>query len=255
MSNAFDLAAANYDNSFTHSVIGRLQRNQVRTQLQKILSQSAAKRILEVNCGTGEDAMWLSGLGFEVTATDISREMVKIASTKPGDQTVLEADINFLTSAFPNREFDLIFSNFGGLNCLSPEQLEAFFASASKLLSPTGELVLVIMPRNTLWERLYFTLKGDKASAQRRQFPAIATVDGAKIETHYYNPDEIKRVAKDFEVCNVIPIGLFVPPSYLEPFAHKIPWLIKAASALDEILSAFGALGKYSDHFLIRLKS
>jgi ubiquinone/menaquinone biosynthesis C-methylase UbiE len=49
--------------------------------LAKILAPPTQK-ILEVNCGTGEDALWLSAQNYEVTATDISEAMIGVAKAK-----------------------------------------------------------------------------------------------------------------------------------------------------------------------------
>ena len=42
-------------------------------------------------------------------------------------------------------QYDLIFSNFGGLNYLSPKELQAFFEKAKTRLTSNGKLMLVIM--------------------------------------------------------------------------------------------------------------
>ena len=89
MGNSFDSAAAGYDQAFTHSVIGRLQRRYVREQLAKILDTHQPKKILEVNCGTGEDALWLSAQNYEVTATDISEAMIGVAKSKRDRKSVV----------------------------------------------------------------------------------------------------------------------------------------------------------------------
>jgi len=55
---AFDQLAADYDQRFTYSIIGRAQRDSIL----KILSNTfkANDNILELNCGTGEDAIFLA---------------------------------------------------------------------------------------------------------------------------------------------------------------------------------------------------
>ena len=75
----FDTIASIYDDQFTDTRTGYLQRQLVYLHLEKILKQNKPKRILELNCGTGADAIWLTQKGFEVVATDISADMVKVA--------------------------------------------------------------------------------------------------------------------------------------------------------------------------------
>ncbi len=64
--------------------------------------------------------------------------------------------------------FDLVFSNFGGLNCLSLQQLSALAPHIDTALKPGGYFVAVVMGRFCWWETLYFLLKGKWASAFRR---------------------------------------------------------------------------------------
>jgi ubiquinone/menaquinone biosynthesis C-methylase UbiE len=258
MTTDFDAAAASYDASFTHAVIGKAQRKRVYERLSEILHKSETKKILEVNCGTGEDAAWLAQQDFEVVATDISEAMIRVAKSKPGNENLVfsQADINDLPRHFENQKFDLIFSNFGGLNCLSLSRLRLFFKNASELLTPGGELVLVIMPRNTKWEQLYFLAKADFSNAfRRKEKSAIANVGGQNVLTYYYNPKEVARLAHDyFDAKKVSPIGFFVPPSYLEPFFGRHPNLFSMLDASESGARHFRFLARHSDHYLIHLR-
>lgn len=251
----FDQAAATYDTSFTHSIIGQLQRALVYEQLKPLISDNGIHKILEINCGTGEDAIWLAKQNFKVTATDISAKMIAAAKVKESQHDVafIQADINDLSVYFPTEKFDCIFSNFGGLNCLSEIQMELFFKNASQLLTEKGKLLLVIMPRNPLWEQGYFLLKGKLKSAFRRKNGSvIANVDGEKVLTYYYNPKETLTLADYyFDLKQQNPIGFFVPPSYMEPFFKTKPQLIAMLNALEKKITAYRFLAKYADHYLI----
>ena len=81
-SSAFDPVARTYDTSFTQSVTGSLQRNRVWKYLDTLSMEGSQNKVLELNCGTGEDAVWLCKKGFIVTATDLSAEMLAIAEGK-----------------------------------------------------------------------------------------------------------------------------------------------------------------------------
>jgi ubiquinone/menaquinone biosynthesis C-methylase UbiE len=258
MKSDFDKAAQNYDTTFTNSVIGKLQRNLVYQQLDEFLIESRAKKILEINCGTGEDAIWLAQQHFEVTATDISEKMIAIAKSKSNLENVnfKQADITTIDIDFENQNFDFLFSNFGGLNCLSTIELASFFKNASELLYEKGQMVLVIMPKNTLWEQSYFLLKLDfKNAFRRKKEVAIANVDGEKVTTYYYNPKDIVNLANGFfEIKQYKPIGFFVPPSYLEPFFKNKPKLISFLNRLEHSIKNQSWLSKYADHYLIVLQ-
>src|SRR5439155_27048295 len=87
--------------------------------------------ILELNCGTGEDALYLARRGVHVMATDASEPMLHIARQKAQQAglsdriDVCRMTIEALTTAgWPDapclpRAFDGALSNFGGLNCVA----------------------------------------------------------------------------------------------------------------------------------------
>src|SRR4030095_16876991 len=82
IASAFDAIAIEYDKNFNESLIGREQRHVTRHWLQKFLQKKKKLDILEINCGTGEDALWLASLGHTVVATDQSAEMIFEAEKK-----------------------------------------------------------------------------------------------------------------------------------------------------------------------------
>ena len=257
MPNNFDIAAKNYDNVFTFSKIGSAQRKSVFRYLKPIISTSKKLSILELNCGTGEDAIRLANLGHLVLATDISKNMIDLAMTKESLENLdfKIQDINTISNQTFQKQFDLIFSNFGGLNCLSKIELETFLKTSKDLLTPNGKLVMIIMPKFCLWERLYFYLKGDFKNARRRHTEKSipANVDGVKVPTWYYNPKEIISLTKtQYKPKRIKPIGISIPPSYLEAsFLSKRPFL-DILIGLEKIIG-FPFLAKYADHYLIEL--
>ncbi|WP_299120807.1 class I SAM-dependent methyltransferase [uncultured Winogradskyella sp.] len=258
MPNDFDIASTKYDTTFTFSNIGKAQRHMVFKYLNPILNQGKKLSILELNCGTGEDAIHFAKLNHNVLATDISEGMIKVARAKTNSKNLIfkTQDINTITTNTFKTKFDFIFSNFGGLNCLSKAELDLFFKKAHKLLNPEGKIVLVIMPKHCLWERLYFILKGSFKKANRRKTneKVIANVDGVAVKTWYYNPEEIVSLnASQYATNNIKPIGLAIPPSYLEnSFLAKKPFLSIFKSIDAVITGSYWA--KYADHFLIELK-
>ncbi|MFK7750146.1 MAG: class I SAM-dependent methyltransferase [Kordia sp.] len=258
MHSDFDVAAPQYDDIFTYSNIGKAQRKLVFKHINPIIQQDKKLSILELNCGTGADAIEFAKLNHDVIATDISAGMIDVAKSKshPENLQFRVQDINTITKDTFDRKFDFIFSDFGGINCLSFEQLETFFKTASDLLLPNGKLAIVLMPKNCVWERMYFTLKGDKVKATRRNTTEsiVANVDGVGVATWYYNPQDVSAAANTFFTTKKVkPIGVTIPPSYLEQsFVAKFP-MLNIFRGLDSILTA-SSLAKYADHFLITLE-
>lgn len=256
MEASFDKAAPQYDAVFTNSEIGKMQRKLVYNELSKHLV--SVKNILEINCGTGEDALWLAQQNFKITATDISPKMIEVAKSKKifDNLDFQTADIKTIDSTFNGKQFDLIFSNFGGLNCLSKPELGQFLTNSKNILSEKGILALVIMPKNTLWEQFYFLLKFRFSEIFRRKKAfANANVDGEKVPTYYYNPKDIVNLAEnDFERVAQKPIGFFVPPSYLESFFGNKKGFLRVLNSMEKAVSNVALLSKHADHYIIILQ-
>jgi ubiquinone/menaquinone biosynthesis C-methylase UbiE len=70
----FDRLAPSYDSEFTDSIIGRAQRNSVWKVLLRTFH--AGDNILELNCGTGEDALFLAQHDISVFSCDASQAMI-----------------------------------------------------------------------------------------------------------------------------------------------------------------------------------
>jgi SAM-dependent methyltransferase len=75
----FDSEALIYDQNFTYSKIGKAQREIVWTHLSNLIKYAKIKSVLEVNCGTGEDALFLNKKEISVLPTDVSEKMVELA--------------------------------------------------------------------------------------------------------------------------------------------------------------------------------
>ena len=113
------------------------------------------------------------------------------------------------------------------------------------------------MGTNCFIEKLYFFLKLDKAkSLRRKQKLGVETkINNNAFTTYYYSPKQLKTIFKPgFEIMHIQPIGLFIPPSYLEPFVKKNPIFFKLLTKIDSVFTRFGFLSNISDHYLIHLK-
>lgn len=73
----WNVVAETYDQVFPETLIGRAQREIVWQELACVFQ--AGQRILELNCGTGVDAVHLAESGVRVLACDISPRMIELA--------------------------------------------------------------------------------------------------------------------------------------------------------------------------------
>lgn len=252
----FDQVSALYDEEFTHTPIGRKQRDIVWSCLEKEVLKSESMRILEVNCGTGEDAGRLAKMGHSVLATDISTGMVEVASSKnkaPG-LTFRQADLQNLDGLVDAGSVDLVFSNFGGLNCVSPTGFHQFLKQAAIVLKPGGSLVLVVMPDFCWMESLYFAVKEPGITFRRLSGMSPAVNDSIPYDVFYYNPERIKTLASGlFEPAFLAPVGFWLPPSNLRVFFSRHPGILDRLDRLEKWFSGFSPLAFASDHFFFHL--
>ena len=110
---SFDAAAALYDDVFTNSHIGKMQRKRVYYWLDKVGFFKKQRKVFEVNCGTGFDAEEFLKKGHKVVATDASAGMIEVAKEKR-DPSIQFYQLTFeevqQDERFQNSE--ALFSNF-----------------------------------------------------------------------------------------------------------------------------------------------
>lgn len=251
----FDIAAQCYDQDFTHSAIGRLQRKRVWRLLDRAIGDKQKLKVLELNCGTGEDARILASKGHKVVATDISEEMLAVARSKNMDVDISfhRLDLNDMDAATLDSDFDLIFSNFGGLNCVDTRAIERLSQELSQIIKPGGKFIAVIMPAHCVWENLYLLLKGRFSQIGRRARDVVeVNVSGQMVKTWYFNPGFMSQILGDhFAKKTQKPIGLFLPPSYMERFFHKKKGLLRMLNGLESLFANFSWQARFADHYYI----
>ncbi|MEO7524722.1 MAG: class I SAM-dependent methyltransferase, partial [Ferruginibacter sp.] len=168
---AFSAQAPIFDELYGSDMIIRYKRKRVRDHVLKNLKDGS--NILELNSGTGEDAIFFAKMGHIVHATDVSegmQEQLKNKVLKAGLTAKISSEICSFTSLNSLKQrgpYDLIFSNFAGLNCT--DQLATVLKSFDKLLNPGGMITLVVLPKFCLWE-LLLIFKGKFKTATRRFF-------------------------------------------------------------------------------------
>lgn len=211
--------------------------------------------ILELNAGTGADAAYFFQHGYRVHATDVAGGMVsaiqaKIRSLNDGERFTVQ-QISFTDlDAVQGAPFDLVFSNFGGLNCIP--DLRAVTKFLPRLLKPNGHVVWVVMPPFCPWEVLQ-VLRGQFRMAFRRfQRGGIpANVENAKVMTWYHSPQSVREVfGAQFQLVCRRSISLFCPPSYMDRFPHRFPRLTDALLKLDERLGASFPFNRWGDFLM-----
>jgi len=253
---AFSRQSAYFDQQYADNTIVHYKRMRVRHHLLALVAPGS--RILELNAGTGEDAIYFAQRGYRVHATDISTGMqarlrIKVERFDLQKEVTQEiCSYSKLDELHDRGPYDCIFSNFAGLNCAG--DLEPIFSRFSKLLSPGGKLVLVMLPRFCLWETMLL-LKGKWNTAFRRFFSRNgrqAKIDGNHFRCWYYNPGEVRRLlGKDFHHLKTEGLCTFVPPSYIEYFAERHPRVYANLCSLEEKMADKWPFKNIGDYYII----
>lgn len=257
----FDTLADDYDAQFTRSPIAAHLRQRVHHRLRHHWGRGA--RVLELGCGTGEDAQVLAHNGVHVLATDASEKMLAIAQSKLKNNpqvAFLQLDLANLPTDFalPSSEpaFDGAFSNFGAINCIGDwSRLAQWLAPR---LRPKAVVGLGVMARYCLWEIAWHSLHGDFKTAGRRlkgraDFQPNAQSDIASI----YYPRVRRLIAAfrpHFQPIFIMPLGLFLPPSDIYAIVERRPRLLKGLLALEKGLARGRWLANFADHYWIEFQ-
>lgn len=253
---AFDTLAPTYDHDFTHTPLGLILRQKAQARLQRFIKPGI--RVLELGCGTGEDAQWLGEQGISLIATDASPLMREHARSKTQHFPHVQVevlDMNTPPTDWPKIQFDLVFSHFGALNCVTDMQPLVNWLSPRVKIG--GHVCLMVMSPSCLWERLWYTLRGNPGKAFRRR------------GTTFFQPHPMQRgmlirypsiealtqaFAPHFRTLYAEPMGLFIPPSELFGMVEKRPWLKRSLLALESRFGDRQALSRWADHYTLMLE-
>jgi len=255
----FDAMAADYDRSFTESAIGQSMRAAVWRRLDAVFRPG--DRVLELNCGTGEDAVYLGRRGVHVLATDISTAMLDVTRAKLARAgladlvDVQQVDINELgvnlQSAICNLQFDGVLSNFGGLNCVG--DLGAVARGLAACMRPGGRALLCVMGPLVPWEWAWYLGRGQPRKAFRRLRRGGTPWRGLIIR--YPSLGALRRAfAPYFAQRRVAAIGALLPPSYAERWAARHARLLGALGRWERRIETLPPLPWLADHYLIELE-
>jgi SAM-dependent methyltransferase len=97
-------------------------------------------KLLELGCGTGNDAKYLFEQGFDVTAIDISEDAIELAK-----QNTCGLNIDYIVGDFfkdlPNKQYDIVYDR-GFLHNYQDNFLE-IFEKLNNILSKNGKYIFI----------------------------------------------------------------------------------------------------------------
>lgn len=256
VSNGFSEIYDEYEELNKSNYVDQYMRNQVYRHVGKYISHSSG--LLEINAGSGIDALYFASRGHTVLATDIAHKsgayiMDKATRFKLPNLCFKRLSFGELHQLLPE-QFEYIYSNFGGLNCTP--NLPAVLGSIENLLVRDGYATLVVLNKNYIWDWLrILKFRRKKAFYRRSTRPIYANIKSQKIRVFYYSPREFVRLLPDsMKVVNIEPLSTFYP-NVNHPWLTKYPRLIKSLLRVENLFLKLRTSPFFiSDYFIITLQ-
>ena len=252
----FTSVAPSYDAVFTDLPEARA----LRERIQAIMTNAwgTGETILDLGCGTGEDAMFLARLGCDVTGIDPAPGMIEQARRKLAAAS-LTANLRCMgaeeLSRFPSAYFEGILSNFAALNNL--RDFPSVIAQCARIMAPGGTAILCLLNRYSLWESCSYLLRGKPAKAVRRwgPGPVMANVGDGQVPVFYHSAHFVRKTARPwFTIDAIVGLSVVAPlPSSLG-FNTRHPNLTRVLSGLDRHVGKLPMFRTLGDHLVIVLK-
>jgi SAM-dependent methyltransferase len=256
---AFDAVASRYDTEM--SPLANPLVAMIRARFYQAIDRHFRRgsALLELGCGTGDDALALASRGYRIVATDIAAAMVERARAKVTaagwDQAVQFQQVGAAALAGRWRSLgqavDGVYSNLAPLNC--EPSLEPLRRLLEQALPPGGRFVGVVLPRVCPLEIALFLARGQPRTALRRLARAPhAEVDGRRFPLHYWGAADFDRaLGPGFRRIETRSLGLLLPPLRFGPTFARVPGLLEALAAVEDRVSALPGLARMGDHVLL----
>jgi SAM-dependent methyltransferase len=250
----FEALARDYDRAFGAAGIGARLRARAWERLDALFAPG--QHVLELNCGTGEDALRLARRGVRVTATDGSPAMLaearrKIEAAGAGDRIDTQVlPIESIRALDGRGPFDGAISNFGGLNCVA--DLAQVARDLAGFVRPGGMLALGVMGPLAAWEWAWFPAHGQPERAFRRLARGGAPWRGMTIR--YPSAPRLRGLFQPwFQTRRISALGALVPGTYAEAWAARHPRALAALDRMDRAVAALPLAWLLADHYLIEM--
>jgi ubiquinone/menaquinone biosynthesis C-methylase UbiE len=254
---AFSRTADKYD-AFAndHPHLTRL-RSKVYSHVERFIP--GGSRLLELNAGTGTDAVQLARRGYFVHATDIAPGMLdrlghKVQNLNLQDRVTWEERSFLSLDDVPGAPFDAVFSDLGGLNCVP--DLSSVIRQLPKVLRAGGVVTWVLMPRICLWEWLE-VFRGNFRLAFRRltQGGVRANLEGLQFNVYYFSPRQvIDWFGDNYDLIALAGLSVITPTAESKNLAKRFPRLYSLLSWLDEKLSPHWPWYGWGDFYILTMR-
>jgi ubiquinone/menaquinone biosynthesis C-methylase UbiE len=253
VNNAFTKQSSHFDEEDLKNPVLQRMRKQVYEHVEQYLKPNV--KILELNAGTGIDALYFIRSGHQVHAIDISDGMIAQLRKKSVTQS-LSDKLSFQQLSYTEldkvdtHDFDYVFSNFGGLNCIADlREVTTHFAS---LLKPGSFITLVIMPVVCPWELAGVFRNGKKAFRRFTPGGVTAHLEGEYFQTYYHSLHTIKTAFdKRFIFIQSQGLAALSAQPHTADFPERYPRLNKFMDGIDKRVRNHFPFNRWADHIVV----
>lgn len=250
---AFSKQSGHFDEDDLSNPVLQLWRKRIYAHVDQFIKPDS--KILELNAGTGIDAIRFARKGHSIHAIDISDGMIfKIKEKTTAvslSNKITTQQISFEELNHVNGKFDYVFSNFGGLNC--SDDLKKVTRHLPGLLNKNSYVTWVIMPKVTPWEWLWM-FRGEFKNAFRRfeRNGVTAHLEGEFFKTYYYALNEIEEsFGSQFRLVNAESLGVFSPPPSAQNFEKRFSGVSRLLNTTDQSLGKIWPFSRWGDHIIV----
>ena len=174
------------------------------------LREAGARTVLELGCGTGNDAARLAAASFSVTAIDLSGEAIGRALARFGSVArFVKADMT-RRLPFPDGDFDAVMSNVA-MHMFPDDVTRAVFAEVRRLVRPGGLFVFHV---NALEDR---PLRARTLPA--RELAPDYVVEESGQTMHFFSEAYLRELLGEWQELQLSPVP--IPDRETgEPYKH-----------------------------------
>jgi 2-polyprenyl-3-methyl-5-hydroxy-6-metoxy-1,4-benzoquinol methylase len=125
----------------------------INQTIEKILNKNKAKTILDLACGTGSQAFFLSKNGYDISAYDINAKMLDLAKAKMKKKTLSLSFSKGDMRTTQAGQFDAAITIFNAIGHLTRSDFEKTILNIRKNLHPRGLYIFDIFNLNYLLDK------------------------------------------------------------------------------------------------------
>jgi SAM-dependent methyltransferase len=161
------------------------------------LREAGVRTILELGCGTGNDAARLVEEGYRLTAIDISGQAIEQAKARFGSMATFTVADMTRRLAFPDARFDAVMSNVA-LHMFPDRVTRALFAEVRRVVRPGGLFVFHV---NALEDR---PLRARCLPARELEPDYVVEESGQTM--HFFSEAYLRELLADWPEVRLVPV-------------------------------------------------